>query len=150
MLSWTSSRSHYLRLSSPLLLLAGRNIPTMRNKAAPRGSFYTPPHPHPPPTLICNHCSSYGGSRHQYADEPRGHTGPARQRKQRPGTNDCFNFARNNFTIYDCWCRAGLALLPLKLSDTLRVGTLRRGQSGGLLELQMKVHTKVCNHGEGP
>ena len=25
---------------------------------------------------------------------------------------------------------AGLVLLPLKLSDTLRVGTLRRGQSG--------------------
>ena len=45
---------------------------------------------------------------------------------------------------------SGWALLPLKLSDTLRVGTLRRGQSGGLIELQMKVHTKVRNHGEGP
>ena len=113
MLSWISSRPgrimHYLGLSSPLLLLAGRNIPTMRNKAAPRGSFYTPPPPSPhinmqPLQLIRRQPSSV-------CRWAAGTHGAARQRKQRPGTNDCFNFARNNFTIYDCWCwcRAGAA-----------------------------------------
>ena len=96
-------------------LLAGRNIPTMRNKAAPRGSFYPPPPPSPlinmqPVQLTWRQPSSVC----RWAAGTHGGQPGSRQRKQRPGTNDCFNFARNNFTIYDCWCWVGLGAAPTK------------------------------------
>ena len=132
-------------------LLAGRNIPTMRNKAAPRGSFYPPPPPSPhinmqpvqltwrQPSSVCRWA----------AGTHRGAQAAGRGNKDRAPTTVLISPATiSQFTT--AGAGSGWALLPLKLSDTLRVGTLRRGQSGGLIELQMKVHTKVRNHGEGP